>query len=254
MSTGTKVCPHCGGKMFAAKIIRGCIVEATEDGNFKVLKENTDKHDIEVLKCGRCKNELTNDDLITGVPCKECGKVVSPSELNQDGVCSICQAQKERSELANASREDLIRMLLDAERKVKVPVDITVASIVDTPEESQEEVIETETPEEPAKPEEDEKENKPKKKRAASRKKAGEEPTEEQAEEQTPSEPSEPSTTGNDETTAEVNAIADQQTAPFPDIPMPEAEPAMNPPEEPEQKDEQFGVSSFEMFQNDESF
>jgi DNA-directed RNA polymerase subunit RPC12/RpoP len=263
MSTSVKVCPHCGGKMFAAKIIRGCIVEATEDGGFKILKENTDKHDIEVLKCGRCKNELTNDQLISGVACKECGKIVNPNDVNTDGVCSICQAQKDRSELASASREDLIRMLLDAERKAKF------GDVVPNPTPTAFPVMTDVTPEESVakETEEDETKEETKKKRGAARKKtAKEESTEEQTEEPVIDEPAEStveSTTETVESTVEetntteaVDIIAEQQTAPFPDIaPLPEtAMPAMNPPEDSDQQGEQFGVSQFEMFKSDESF
>ena len=38
-------------------------------------------------------------------------------DINTDGICNVCEAVKQRTELANASREDLIKMLLDAEKK-----------------------------------------------------------------------------------------------------------------------------------------
>ena len=120
MEVNAKVCPHCGGTMFAAKIIRGCIVNTKENNTYEVIKEHSEKFDIEVFQCLRCMKPVANDDLITGVKCKECGQIVSSSELSEHGLCAICQAQKDRSELANASREDLIRMLLDAERKMKL--------------------------------------------------------------------------------------------------------------------------------------
>ena len=245
MSTGVKLCPHCGGKMFAAKIIRGCIVEATEDGDFKVLKENTERHDIEVLKCGRCKNDLTNNDLVSGVTCKECGKVVNPNDINEAGVCTVCQAQKARSELANASREDLIRMLLDAERKAKMVVEQPSSVCnVSVPSGSGNEESNPEKPTEIAPAEDEETKNK---KRGASRKKATKDESVEQSQQPT----EEPDMTA-------MNAIADQQTAPFPDFPSaPEMDlsSAINPPEQPLQQNEQFGVNNqFEMFQSDESF
>ena len=117
-----KVCPHCGSKMFVGAITRGCAVESIidENGNpnFKLIKESSgDKYDLEILKCCRCKADINKDDLVEGVPCKECGKVVSPDELNEEGICEVCMAVKQRTELANASKEDLIMMLLDAEKK-----------------------------------------------------------------------------------------------------------------------------------------
>ena len=118
-----KMCPHCGGTMFMGAITRACIVEVFapdkegEEESFNVSKETKDKYSIEVVKCIRCKRDVSKDELITGVVCKECGRPVNPDDLNKDGICSVCEAKKTRSELANASQDDLIRMLLEAEKR-----------------------------------------------------------------------------------------------------------------------------------------
>lgn len=117
-----KVCPHCGSKMFVGTITRGCAIESIIDENgdasFNVVKESSgDKYELEVLKCCRCREEITKDDLVEGVVCKECGKIVGPDEVDENGVCEVCSAMKQRTELANASKEDIIRMLLEAEKK-----------------------------------------------------------------------------------------------------------------------------------------
>ena len=118
-----KMCPHCGGTMFMGAITRACIVEVFapdkegEKESFNVSKETKDKYSIEVVKCIRCKRDVSKDELITGVVCKECGRPVAPDDLNKDGICSVCEAKKTRSELANASQDDLIRMLLEAEKR-----------------------------------------------------------------------------------------------------------------------------------------
>ena len=118
-----KMCPHCGGTMFMGAITRACIVEVFapdkegEEESFNVSKETKDKYSIEVVKCIRCKRDVSKDELITGVVCKECGRPVTPDDLNKDGICSVCEAKKTRSELANASQDDLIRMLLEAEKR-----------------------------------------------------------------------------------------------------------------------------------------
>ena len=118
-----KMCPHCGGTMFMGAITRACIVEVFapdkegEEESFNVSKETKDKYSIEVVKCIRCKRDVSKDKLITGVVCKECGRAVAPDDLNKDGICSVCEAKKTRSELANASQDDLIRMLLEAEKR-----------------------------------------------------------------------------------------------------------------------------------------
>ena len=118
-----KMCPHCGGTMFMGAITRACIVEVFapdkegEEESFNVSKETKDKYSIEVVKCIRCKRDVSKDELIAGVVCKECGRPVAPDDLNKDGICSVCEAKKTRSELANASQDDLIRMLLEAEKR-----------------------------------------------------------------------------------------------------------------------------------------
>ena len=117
-----KVCPHCGSKMFVGTITRGCAIESIIDENgeasFNVVKESSgDKYELELLKCCRCREEITKDDLVEGVVCKECGKIVGPDEVDENGVCEVCSAIKQRTELANASKEDIIRMLLEAEKK-----------------------------------------------------------------------------------------------------------------------------------------
>ena len=118
-----KMCPHCGGTMFMGAITRACIVEVFapdtegEEESFNAPKETKDKYSIEVVKCIRCKRHVSKDKLITGVVCKECGRPVTPDDLNKDGICSVCEAKKTRSELANASQDDLIRMLLEAEKR-----------------------------------------------------------------------------------------------------------------------------------------
>ena len=118
-----KMCPHCGGTMFMGAITRACIVEVFapdkegEEESFNVSKETKDKYSIEVVKCIRCKRDVSKDELITGVVCKECGRPVAPDDLNKNGICSVCEAKKTRSELANASQDDLIRMLLEAEKR-----------------------------------------------------------------------------------------------------------------------------------------
>lgn len=115
-----KICPHCGGQMLMATITRPCIVEASTDSNnpYKILKEIEDKYDINIFKCARCKAEIKEEELVTGVICKECNRVVSSMDVNENGICNVCVAVKQRAELANASREDLIKMILDAEKKV----------------------------------------------------------------------------------------------------------------------------------------
>lgn len=236
-----KMCPHCGSQMFMTKIIRAGLAEFTTDPNepCKVLKESKDKFDVEIVGCARCKENVTEADLITGVKCKECGRVVGPMDINTDGICNVCEAVKQRTELANASREDLIKMLLDAEKKNNPVVakmekqiekaDATVSEVQSVPEQNEStdinDILNAPAEEPPAEK---------KKTRSKSRKKKSDEDTTEQTESVETEKASEDPVVTEEApiaTEAEVNDVANQQEAPFPDI-------AMNPPEEATQVSE----------------
>jgi DNA-directed RNA polymerase subunit RPC12/RpoP len=226
-----KMCPHCGGQMFMTKITRAGLAEFSTDPNepCKILKESKDKFDIEIVGCARCKQNVSFDDLVTGVKCKECGRVVGPMDINTDGICNVCEAVKQRTELANASREDLIKMLLDAEKKTnpvtaKIEKQIEKADMVTpvaAPAPIQDEptdindILDAPSEEQPVE----------KKKRTRARKKKDDEDVavEQVESENTAEEITEETVSVTEEV---VDDIANQQEAPFPDI-------AMNPPEEP---------------------
>lgn len=204
-----KMCPHCGSQMFMAKIIRPGLVSTTADPNepYKILKEGQGKFDIEIVECARCREVVTEEALVTGVKCKECGRIVGPMDVNEDSVCNVCVAVKQREELANASREDLIQMLLNAEKKAnpvtkKIEKQIEIANSIPTEDEQ-------------VKTEETSAEAKTGKRKASRRKKEDDDVKNDE----------EPAV--QEEVSAPIEAvddIANQQEAPFPDI-------AMNPPE-----------------------
>lgn len=223
-----KMCPHCGGKMFGATITRGCVVEVStsEQGEdtYKVLKEVKDKFDIKILKCARCKNDVTDEDLVTSVVCKECGKVVSPLDINQDGMCNICAAIKERSEIANASREELIKMLLEAEKKsnsvaskmdkkIKEAEEINEPTPVPNNSDPISEETDTNAPKEQPAEEVPEKKTK---RRTVKRTKTTKEETTEEVQEQT--EPESEAVESAPVPEEAINEIANQQEAPFPEV------------------------------------
>lgn len=266
-----RMCPHCGGQMFAATITRACVVEVTTDAEnpYKILKENKDKFDVEIVKCARCKSEVSETELVVGVQCKECGRVVGPMDVNADGICNVCEAVKQRAELANASREDLIKMLLDAEKKVNPVVakmekqiekaeEYTAAPAVTSVSAKIESTEETGTEETEVAEEE-----KPKTTRRKRRKKGDDEAeqvddtateVEEVAENESP-----------EETTEAINDIANQQEAPFPDLgdamnpPVAEAPvieepviPAPMPTEQTAPVEQAIGAADFNMFDDGE--
>ena len=233
-----KMCPHCGSKMFAAAITKPCIVEVYDDNDnpFKILKEVDKNPEVEIAKCARCKAELTEADLVMGVACKECNKIVSPGELNADGICDVCEALKQRSELANASKEELIKMLLNAERNAN-PVANKIKEKVSEAEEVVQQL------------EEDAQSGEPKKKtrtKARAKKDVDATPVE------TPTEASET------QVEQAVDDLANSQEAPFPEMNAPEIpEPVVETPpvvEPASLPSEQAIGAGFEMFPSDEAF
>ena len=260
-----KLCPHCGSKMFVAAITRGCVVEVTDDTNepFKLLKESAKGFEIEIAKCARCKHDLTLDDLTMGVSCKECGKIVGPNELNEEGICEVCVAVKQRSDIANASREDLIKMLLNAEKNsnpvaAKIEKQIQKAEAVEQQTVTTPDTVVEEPATEEAAPATSKKPStrkKPQNKKKADTSKEDESSTEETVAEETTTveEPVTEAPVTTEEVQEAADVLAGSQEAPFPDVMD-----VMNPPVETPApavdtaQSEQAIGAGFEMFPNDD--
>lgn len=113
-----KRCPNCGSDTIMAKVIYGATVQSLEDGTFKIIQQGK-KFEVEPVQCMRCKSLFDKgmDDLVEMQLCKTCGK---PSlDIDTNGECDICRAMKVRPELANMSTDDLIRMVLQLEKKTE---------------------------------------------------------------------------------------------------------------------------------------
>lgn len=128
---GIKRCPTCGSTKLLARKITGVQVESIENGEYKINAEGK-SYQIEIVGCAHCKANLTEAELVEAVQCKKCGKFVSSQELDANGECDVCRAIQERPDLANMSREDLIRMMLKLERTTP-PVPAPVTPITATP-------------------------------------------------------------------------------------------------------------------------
>lgn len=232
----SKMCPHCGSKMFAAAITKPCIVEVYDDNDnpFKILREVDKNPEIEIAKCARCKAELKMTDLVMGVACKECNRIVSPGELNSEGICDVCEAIKQRSELANASKEELIKMLLNAEKKAN-----PVAAKIEKKVQESEEVVQKI---------EDENVQPEKPKKTTGRTKTRKKDTGNTQEE----------TVAEEQVVQAVDDLANSQEAPFPEMNAPEIpEPIIETPpvvESAPLPSEQAVGAGFEMFPSDEAF
>lgn len=113
-----KACPHCGATMFMGTKTVPIVFEVLDNNGtteYNIMKESHKDIQYEVFKCAHCRKDITKDDLVKGVKCNECGRVVSSNDVDENGVCDVCRAKKERAELANASTDELIHMLLKLE-------------------------------------------------------------------------------------------------------------------------------------------
>jgi len=217
MSAENKICPHCGSDMFMATITRGGVIKvlAAVDENtndeIQIIKEIQEKADIAVVKCARCRNQITQQDLIVGIKCKTCGNDTNPEDIDAEGNCVVCAAVANRQEIASASKEDLIRMLIEAEKKAN-PV---VARIENKQELAEQTDKVNEATEEPMEDTAEAPAEKPVVKKTRKRKNA------KVAAEEEAKAPEETTTTEEPMTEAiqeEVDNIANQQEAPFPDV------------------------------------
>lgn len=248
-----KTCPHCGGNTFLASItIPGMVgVYVDENGNdaYDVLKKVDSKMGVQIVKCSKCKELLKEEDLVVGVPCKECGAIVPASDLNEDGICSVCAAKKARPELASMSQEDLLRMYLELEKKVNVntklqkKIEKAEQAVADMKAEEEQATAEEpvtevadEAPTEEAVEETPVEEEKPKRKRRKKKADADtQDDADEQNEEQAEEVPEEISgEVSEEEAVQETENLADSQAAPFPDVKTEDPGPAekMNADEE----------------------
>ena len=114
-----RFCPKCGGNLFKAiKKIPTCI-RINENGEKEVVKDSTKVY-FEIVQCAdkKCNARITEDDLVenTKIKCSECGGMHDQKDLI-DGLCPTCYAKKNRPDIANATQEELIAMLLEAEKK-----------------------------------------------------------------------------------------------------------------------------------------
>lgn len=140
----TKRCPHCDGDIFVAKIIRGAAVRALADGSFEIIKEIPD-YEVEILKCNKCKETVTENDLVSLVACKKCNTLVDPKTLDENGVCDVCKVLEVREDLANASKEDLLRMYLTLERQVGTPKQTKIEATLEKAQEVEDKMTQTNT-------------------------------------------------------------------------------------------------------------
>lgn len=110
-----KRCPNCSSVKLLARKITGVQVESLDNGEFKINAEGS-KYQLEIIGCAHCKSEFDESALIEMIPCKKCGTLTLPENLDENGECDVCGAIQARPDLANMSKEDLIRMMLKLEK------------------------------------------------------------------------------------------------------------------------------------------
>lgn len=267
-----KTCPHCGGNVFLASItIPGIVgVFEDEDGNntYDILKKSENKMGVQIIKCSKCKELVNEEELVTEVPCKECGQLVAPGDLNEEGICSICEAKKNRPDLVNMSQEELLRKYLELEKmtnKAAKKIEKKIQAGEDDQQDDTAGVSEDITEEATPVTEEPVAEEKPKRKRRKKKVDNTEDAadtTDEQAEDESednnvsenevPEEVtgSAEETVTEEEAAQEADNLAQAQEAPFPDVQTEDPGPAeqMLPVEEAPAPQ---GVNGFALFDDD---
>ena len=249
---GFKVCPHCGSMMFAAKIISPGAVQSLEDGTFKVVSEKKESQAIEIVMCARCRREVTEDMLVSGATCKECGKVVSPADIDDNSVCDVCKAKKERADLANASNEDLIKMIINMEKAAKMEQAAIGCPSFHVPNPEPAEEAAPVTDESEAEEGESTKSSRPKRRARRSTTEDATQ-TDEVAEESASADNNADATAEEPaiDVKSEVNDLADLQEAPFPD---PIAEDITGVSAPAVDANDTTDVNTFAMYETEESF
>lgn len=119
-----RYCPKCGGEQFKTILKKGALVSVDEQEQIVLIKEHNKVLGYEKTKmqCANssCNFSLSFDDLSDEIKkeCSVCKKMFS--ELNDQGVCLICEALESRTDLANASKEELLLKFLKLEQELKL--------------------------------------------------------------------------------------------------------------------------------------
>ena len=118
---GKLMCPHCGNTRLFGMVKTSAEFEIErENGEDKTnelkVSSNPNNRTYEIMFCGKCKAPLTYEELTEGFICKECG-TASP-EVNEEGLCLLCQAKKDRKELFSLTKEELLRRFLSLEKEI----------------------------------------------------------------------------------------------------------------------------------------
>ena len=148
------LCPKCGSNVFKGWIKKPGAFRINEDGKIEILKEGS-KFATEIVECAKCNEKLTQDDLVEkiGKACSKCGNLFEEEELT-NGLCPVCYAKENRKDIANASKEELIAMLLKAEKESATAEKPKRKRKTKTKEESDEKVKEEKLDEKPEESEE----------------------------------------------------------------------------------------------------
>lgn len=115
-----KVCPICGQEQLMGYTARPCFLKVKRDtiankDIYELISEDTEPTRIQydIIKCANCGQKVKKDQLIVNtVKCTKCGTIVSAGYVNEQGVCYTCLASEQMPNIANASKEDLLMMLI----------------------------------------------------------------------------------------------------------------------------------------------
>ena len=177
-----KVCPMCGQEQFMGYTARPCFLKVRRDtiankDIYELISEDTEPARIQydIIKCANCGQKVKKDQLIVNtVKCAKCGTIVSAGYVNEQGICYTCLASEQIPDIANASKEDLLMMLI----KNKIN-NAPVQEAINPVEQNEQAADNTKTTAEATEEKLEETEETPKPRKRATRKKKTEEAQEE---------------------------------------------------------------------------
>ena len=194
------LCPHCGTSLVGIRKIYNAIgyVNTDADGKHQYQIQNeTSSPSFEVVGCMSCHREISIEDMVDGVKCTKCGRDTVKSDIDENGVCSICRLEEESPDFSNISLDELKRkyyMLMHGEATDKIN------------KKAEEAKAKMENDSQPA-PEEKPKKRQVKRKTKKSEEKPAQEETVNEAQDNVKPE---------EDTQKEQEQVANQQDAPFP--------------------------------------
>lgn len=108
-------CKKCDCDVFKALVYVPAALTINETGKPEIKQYFEDNIKIDKLMCVNCEAEYDISEF-ESKQCKRCNNVFLPNELNEDGLCTVCEAIETR--FKDVSLDDMVRKSLDLEKEL----------------------------------------------------------------------------------------------------------------------------------------